>query len=115
MVVEMIRRFNLYFSIFDQSRYELMQEDEFRYKMLTDMNTIKENLFEAEQLVLCSLDFLMHNEEARQQAIASKWDLLVVDEAHHLHWSEEAKSPEYSCIEQLSMRRVKAVASYSNT
>lgn len=44
----------------------------------------------------------MDNENARQQALASKWDLLVVDEAHHLHWSEEEKSPEYECIEELS-------------
>ena len=103
-LVEMIRRFNLYFSIFDQSRYDLMHNsDEFDDKDAELYETrVKDNLFDSEQLVLCSLDFLMANEEARQQAIDSKWDLLVVDEAHHLHWSEEAKSPEYSCIEQLS-------------
>lgn len=107
-LVEMIRRFNLYFSIFDQSRYDLMQNNEIDYgdednedAELGQPATI-ENLFETEQLVLCSLDFLMANEEARKQAIATNWDLLVVDEAHHLHWSPEATSPEYSCIEQLS-------------
>lgn len=103
-LVEMIRRFNLYFSIFDQSRYDLMHNsDEFDDEDAELYETsVKENLFESEQLVLCSLNFLMTNEEAREQAIASNWDLLIVDEAHHLHWSEEAISPEYSCIEQLS-------------
>jgi ATP-dependent helicase HepA len=97
-LVEMIRRFNLYFSIFDQSRYESLQSDELENIELAD------NPFESEQLVLCSLEFLMANEKAREHAIGSSWDLLVVDEAHHLHWSEEAASPEYQCIEQLSAK-----------
>ena len=93
-LVEMIRRFNLYFSIFDESRFELADEEE--------EQTQNENLFETEQLVICSQEFLLNNEEARQQACSTNWDLLVVDEAHHLHWSPEEQSPEYSCIEQLS-------------
>lgn len=106
-LVEMIRRFNLYFSIFDQSRFESLENDDSTledddFELARDIS--KDNLFEMEQLVLCSLDFLMKNEEARQQAIAADWDLLIVDEAHHLHWSEEAKSPEYNCIELLSAR-----------
>jgi ATP-dependent helicase HepA len=103
-LVEMIRRFNLYFSIFDQSRYDQVHNsDEFDDKDAELYETrVKENLFDSEQLVLCSLDFLMGNDEARQQALTADWDLLVVDEAHHLHWSEEAVSPEYSCIEQLA-------------
>ncbi|VFS66480.1 RNA polymerase-associated protein rapA [Raoultella planticola] len=31
-----------------------------------------------------------------------KWDLMIVDEAHHLVWSEEAPSREYQAIEQLA-------------
>ncbi|MCW8387431.1 RNA polymerase-associated protein RapA [Fluoribacter dumoffii] len=99
-LVEMIRRFNLYFSIIDAERYELSYElDE---EEGIQIGTTSENLFESQQLVLCSLDFLMDNEKARAQALASQWDLLVVDEAHHLHWSEEEKSPEYEYIEELS-------------
>ncbi len=30
------------------------------------------------------------------------WDLLVVDEAHHLAWSPEAASPRYTMVEQLA-------------
>lgn len=101
-LVEMIRRFNLYFSIIDAERYELLYELDEEEGM--HIGTTQENLFENEQLVLCSLDFLMENEQARQQALTSQWDLLVVDEAHHLHWSEEEKSPEYECIEELAQQ-----------
>ncbi|MBL7480212.1 RNA polymerase-associated protein RapA [Legionella bononiensis] len=107
-LVEMIRRFNLYFSIFDKNRFELMKNDEVDDNDEDDEDldrcepTSESNFFEMEQLVLCSLDFLMSNEEARKQAIEAQWDLLIVDEAHHLHWSEELPSPEYQFVEQLS-------------
>ncbi|MBA3536618.1 MAG: RNA polymerase-associated protein RapA [Tatlockia sp.] len=104
-LVEMIRRFNLYFSIIDQDCYERQQEDSLdqeNFDLETDPSD--DNLFERQQLVLCSLDFLMANDKAREQAKAAEWDILVVDEAHHLHWSEDQSSPEYSCIEQLSVK-----------
>ncbi len=88
--VEMRRRFNLHFSIFDQ---ELMDE-----------SLYPENLFDTQQLILCSLAFLLDNEKALDQASSTHWDLLIVDEAHHLHWSEEKVSPEYSCVESLALR-----------
>lgn len=104
-LVEMIRRFNLYFSILDQSRFDLintpcaeLNHDDYEIEDTPEIV----NFFEEEQLVLCSLDFLMSNSEAREQAINTHWDLLIVDEAHHLHWSKENSSPEYQFIEQLS-------------
>ncbi|MBA2653122.1 MAG: RNA polymerase-associated protein RapA [Tatlockia sp.] len=102
-LVEMIRRFNLYFSIVDENAYELDLDpnlDDEHFDLETEPS--ENNPFEMNQLVLCSLDFLMTNEAARDHAIAANWDLLVVDEAHHLHWSEKLVSPEYACIAQLS-------------
>ena len=102
-LVEMIRRFNLYFSIFDDSQFNPIEDDELNDEPVAEkLDT--DNLFETEQLVLCSLEFLMKNETARAQAYSSNWDLLVVDEAHHLHWSEELNSPEYNLIETLSIQ-----------
>jgi len=103
-LVEMIRRFNLYFSIFDQNRFDRLQEDLLEGALDDEEPRVQEpvNLFESEQLVLCSIDFLMKNEEARTQASAAQWDILVVDEAHHLHWSETEQNPEYSCVETLA-------------
>jgi ATP-dependent helicase HepA len=92
-LVEMLRRFNLHFSIFDEVRYAtLKQSDD------------QENPFHSEQLILCGLDFLKQSPQHLQAALAGDWDLLVVDEAHHLQWSEREVSPEYSIIEQLAAR-----------
>jgi ATP-dependent helicase HepA len=102
-LVEMRRRFNLYFSIIDQNRYDDDQRDALDDDNAHELSPASiNNLFESEQLVLCSIDFLMNNEQAHKHATSANWDLLVVDEAHHLYWSEETKSPEYTCIEQLS-------------
>ena len=102
-LIEMRRRFNLYFSIIDQNRYDDEQhdalDDDDSHEIIPDSAS---NMFETEQLVLCSIDFLINNERAYDDAISANWDLLVVDEAHHLYWSEETKSREYTCIEQLS-------------
>ncbi|UIN01324.1 RNA polymerase-associated protein RapA [Yersinia ruckeri] len=88
-LVEMLRRFNLRFSLFDDSRYSEAMQD-------------SSNPFETEQLVICSLDFVRRNKQRLEQMADASWDLLVVDEAHHLAWSEEAPSREYQVIEQLA-------------
>ena len=90
-LVEMLRRFNLYFKIFDQDRCDdLLSENDF------------ENIFFSEQLVLCSIDFLVSNATVFEQCVLGEWDLMVVDEAHHLQWSAEEPSIEYMVVEQLS-------------
>ncbi len=86
-LVEMLRRFNLHFSVFDEERCRHADGD---------------NPFVTEQLILCSLDFLCNSEERRQQVLEADYDLLIIDEAHHLYWSEEQASIEYQCVEQLS-------------
>jgi ATP-dependent helicase HepA len=86
-LVEMLRRFNLHFSLFDAERLAEMPEG---------------NPFEAEQLVLCSLDLFDGRDELQQMALAAGWDLVVVDEAHHLHWSEEAAGEDYRFVEALA-------------
>lgn len=90
-LVEMLRRFNLRFSLFDLDRYQAMLDE--------DGQT---NPFTAEQLVLCSLDTLTANTNFYEDALAAGWDMLVVDEAHHLHWSDGVASHEYALIERLA-------------
>ncbi|MFO8140845.1 MAG: RNA polymerase-associated protein RapA, partial [Marinobacter sp.] len=104
-LVEMLRRFNLRFSIVDQSRYDDIKAQENDVDALMTHifgDDDRVNPFEADQLVLCSLDFLVRSEQARSDALAAGWDLMVVDEAHHLAWSPEQVSPEYEVIESLS-------------
>ncbi len=92
-LVEMLRRFNLAFSIYDEERCEAQDE-----------SSDTDNPFHAEQLVLCNLEFLASHPERVEQALQGDWDLLVVDEAHHLQWSEQQASLEYTIIESLAAR-----------
>lgn len=106
-LVEMLRRFNLSFSIVDGSHYELDDAADKILAMLgeasdEDDDGDGENPFEQSQLVLCSLDFLAGSEKAQRDALRAGWDLMVVDEAHHLAWSPEAASPEYQAVEKLA-------------
>ncbi|WP_100643757.1 RNA polymerase-associated protein RapA [Alteromonas facilis] len=91
-LVEMIRRVNLSFAVFDKSRYEAIQEEH--------DNTA--NPFETEQLILCSLSFFTENPQYCENAVNATWDLLIVDEAHHLQWQPEEPSLAYSIVEQLA-------------
>jgi len=54
--------------------------------------------------VLCSIDFLVSNATAFEQCVFGDWDLMVVDEAHHLQWSADEPSIEYMVIDQLSQQ-----------
>ncbi len=102
-LVEMLRRFNLQFSIFDEERclsLEAIDEDEESGNNI--YHESGDNPFQSEQLVLCSLHFLRQHSKRFKQALEGHWDLLVVDEAHHLHWSQQAVSPQYTMIEQLA-------------
>ena len=53
-------------------------------------------------MVLTSIEFLTENPTRAEQASTCNWDLLIVDEAHHLHWSPTATSPEYDVVERLA-------------
>lgn len=90
-LVEMMRRFNLHFSIFDEERCIEAFAD-------------AENPFDTQQYVLCSLDFLRKSRKRFEQALEGEWDLLVVDEAHHLEWSQDKPSREYQVVEGLAER-----------
>lgn len=129
--VEMARRFNLHFSIFDQSRLDALREEEEAadeaaldemYGLMDDLmgtdgtadeeapaqeespepegNDVHDNPFLSEQLVLISTDLLMQCDI--EQLAGAEWDLMVVDEAHHLTWSPEAPGEEYQRVETVA-------------
>jgi ATP-dependent helicase HepA len=89
-LVEMLRRFNLQFTLLDEERCEAIHE------------AGESNAFESAQLVLCSLSLLTDNDDLFQLATKANWDLMIVDEAHHLHWHENEVSKAYQCVEQLA-------------
>ncbi|MGB0664224.1 MAG: RNA polymerase-associated protein RapA [Pontibacterium sp.] len=89
-LIEMLRRFNLKFTILDSMRHATLEMSGY------------DNPFESAQLVLCAQSFLRDDPEAHANAIKAGWDLMVVDEAHHLEWTPEAPSELYTSIETLA-------------
>ena len=96
--VELLRRFNLAFAIFDEERVEAIE-----------LEGDGRNPFQDEQLVITDTAFLTSQMERAKQVVQAGWDLLVVDEAHHLAWSPEAESPAYVLVEALARRTPGAI------
>ncbi|WP_068827911.1 RNA polymerase-associated protein RapA [Pseudomonas sp. BMS12] len=86
-LVEMRRRFNLEVALFDAERFAESDAD---------------NPFEDAQLALLALEWVKDDERVQQALLDAGWDLLVVDEAHHLVWHPEKASDEYRLVEQLA-------------
>ena len=113
--VEMIRRFNLHFTVMDEERCQNIVADNTSASDLSETDEPltatptaadsedRFNPFEAHQLMLCSLDLFLDNPTRLEQAAATDWDLMVVDEAHHLAWTPADASPEYLIVELLGM------------
>lgn len=91
--VELLRRFNLWFGIYDEARC-----------LACEQSDPGQNPFLAGQLALCSVAFLAENETRAEQALTAGWDMVVVDEAHHLAWTPEQASPGYTLVERLGQR-----------
>ena len=88
-MIEMRRRFNLEFSIFDLVRTAAIAEHD------PELNP-----FLTEQCIIASVDLLLDHEDLREKALAAGFDMLVVDEAHHLHWdSEQGGNDKYALVE----------------
>jgi ATP-dependent helicase HepA len=91
--VELLRRFNLWFSIYDEERC-----------LACEYSEPDGNPFLAAQLVLSSVSFPAGDPRRREQIVAAGWDIVVIDEAHHLHWTPESASPVYALVEELAGR-----------
>ncbi|HEY6984799.1 MAG TPA: RNA polymerase-associated protein RapA [Rhodanobacteraceae bacterium] len=89
--VELLRRFNLPFALFDEERCEAIE-----------VADAERNPFEDEQLVIAATDWLSENVKRASQVATATWDLVVVDEAHHLEWTPTFASAAYRLVEQLA-------------
>lgn len=77
-LVEMLRRFNLSFTLLDQERCEALQESG------------EDNPFASAQLVLSPLSLFTRKPEWMDAAQSAGWDLCIVDEAHHVTLGDAA-------------------------
>ena len=91
--VELLRRFNLVVGVYDETRCEDLASDD-----------AEGNPFLANQVILCAVSFLANNPLRAQQCMAADWDLMIVDEAHHLEWTPEAPGATYQMVSDLAAR-----------
>ncbi len=90
-LVEMVRRFNLRFSVLDEGRCLALEDQE-------DGG----NPYLQQQLVLAPLSSIAGDPKRREQVLSAGWDMVVVDEAHHLEWSPQSHDEGYGLVESLA-------------
>ncbi len=89
---EMYRRFGELFTILDEERCS------------EDTSTLGLSSFDVHQKSITSLDFLASHPSHLEQALSSNWDLIIVDEAHKLEWSEEQPNALWMMVQALSKK-----------
>ncbi|MBJ7394886.1 MAG: DEAD/DEAH box helicase family protein [Akkermansiaceae bacterium] len=89
--VELLRRFQLSFSLYDEERCEAIEYGDPGCNPFLDS-----------QWVLVAVDFLANNEQRSAQALDAGWDVIVVDEAHHLEWSIHQTGRAYEVVRSLA-------------
>ncbi|MBD3420221.1 MAG: RNA polymerase-associated protein RapA [Chitinivibrionales bacterium] len=82
--VELLRRFNLTFRIFEKQQ-------------LDDIDG-KDNPFDSAQLWLCNVHLIAKNTRIGHFAAQATWDMVIVDEAHHIR----AATPAFHALESLA-------------
>jgi len=94
--VELLRRFELKFSLFDEERCLAIEGSE---------GVRNANTFYEEQMILAPISWIAGSDYRQRQVLEAKWDVLIVDEAHHLEWSkEEGPSEAYQFVSLLADR-----------
>ena len=86
-LVELLRKFNIAAALIDGERYDALEG---------------ENPFEAEQIILAPLSLISSDESRARQAQSAHFDLLIVDEAHRLGWTQGEISDEYRAVETVA-------------
>jgi ATP-dependent helicase HepA len=87
--VEFYRRFNITFRIADEKYFKAVEKE-----------SSKANPFSETQLILSAIETLEKDSLRKDQMINAGWDMIVIDEAHHL----KKNSPIYPTIQQLSLQ-----------
>lgn len=89
---EFSEAFESLFSVLTKDRYE--QED----------GATPLNPFSANPLVITSIESLRDDPVKAEGAAETPWDLVIVDEAHHLQWEPEGASPAWNLVNAISQQ-----------
>ncbi|OGI07423.1 MAG: hypothetical protein A2Y40_03155 [Candidatus Margulisbacteria bacterium GWF2_35_9] len=84
--IELLRKFNLLFTIFDDDYYKEIAKN-------TD-----QRVFQDKQLGLSTMEFILSDENINQEILHAGWDLVIVDEIHRIG----TQSDEYNWLKILS-------------
>jgi ATP-dependent helicase HepA len=90
-LVELSRRFNLRVALFDETRCTAVEEGD-----------PGANPFDTEQFVLAGWSLVVGNAKRTAQAAEAGWDVVVIDEAHHLTWADGQGGPGYTAVEAIA-------------
>ena len=90
-LTELYRKFNVLFNIMTPRHAEELAKT---HESL--------NPYMCHQCVLQAQNAAVEDENLRTKIVEADWDLLIVDEAHHLLWTEQKVSPQYRLVEELS-------------
>jgi ATP-dependent helicase HepA len=85
--VEFYRRFNITFRIADDKYFKAVEKE-----------SSSANPYSESQLILSSIETIENDSLRKSQLVNAGWDMIVIDEAHHL----KKNSPIYPTIQQLS-------------
>lgn len=99
-LTELYRRFNELFKVAHNELEGLVDETPLLGGGLEDDI---ENPFEDASRIIAPIEML-RDKRLLQMALETPWDLLIVDEAHHLRWSRTQVSQEYRCVQALAQR-----------
>ena len=88
-LVEMLRRFHQPFSLINEAVYEDYMEGD-------------DNPFEQQPFVIAPIDWASQHPHATQHMLEASWDMVIVDEAHHLAWHPETPSIGYQVVARLA-------------
>ena len=88
-LIELYRKFQSLFTVLKESAQEQVSQG---------------NVFLSSQTFIVSQEWLLQDSEYLQQACSVSWDLIIVDEAHHIAWGEKKVSKEYQGLQQLSAK-----------
>ncbi len=83
---------------------EMLRKFQLTFKTINHESGIEkgDQPFEDGQLFVASTRYLMKEDWLMEQAMDSKWDLLIVDEAHQLRWAPDNSSKEYDFVAALA-------------
>ncbi|HSQ41284.1 MAG TPA: RNA polymerase-associated protein RapA, partial [Fibrobacteraceae bacterium] len=93
-IVEMLRRFNQFFTLLDPGFIQSLAASGDRIG----------NPFLARNEMLVTFEYLLEEPALVRDLLKAQWDLLIVDEAHHLVFEGDYQSPQYKIVNAIAAK-----------